>query len=246
MLTKINLAGITVLIRTDFDEASKCFTEFGGSNSEINEEVCFSSDASYQYIDEEEWSYLESVGIKRNGQNEASALTAFCSDQLLMTNRCIIHGGAFSFAGKAWVIVAPSGTGKSTQIRCLQIIAPGCFSVICGDRPVVEIIDNSTAIVHPSPWNGKENWHGAPPAQLAGIICLQRGDHNSFDVMSKREAVLPVFSSLIQTAKTNEIIRKAAAFEDNLLNSCEIYRLVSNSVPDSTKLMYEYLFSKQI
>ncbi|MBR7009695.1 MAG: hypothetical protein IKI02_02155 [Oscillospiraceae bacterium] len=164
------------------------------------------------------------------------------------------------------------------QARALQQLRPGEFSVISGDRPILEFrpaapapchseqseesatpvpersspvaahsVRHSAAqsiLVHPSPWNGKENWHGAAAAHLAGLILLRRGEKNALKLMSPREAVIPSYSQIFQTAKTAETIRRAAALLTRMLESVPIWRLTTHQVPDSTQLLLGAVFSE--
>ena len=178
---------------------------------------------------------------RANAYTEYNFSTAYISDHLLSYFRCIIHAAAVSFRGRAWLFAAPPGVGKSTQVRSLQKLYPGEFGVICGDRPVLELQADGTVMVHPSPWNGKENWHGAEKAPLAGILCLKRGKETSIRRWTKAEAVIPVYMSLISSRETEELIRQLSAFETELLTRVPVYEYVNGGVPDSTHYLYENL-----
>ena len=105
-------------------------------------------------------------------------------------------------------------------------------------RPV-----EGSILVHPSPWNGKENWHGADAAPLAGLILLQRGDENRLTALSPREAAIPTYAQVIQTCKDPEKIRKAADLITCLVNAVPIWQLTTHQVPASTHLLLESVFS---
>ncbi len=97
-------------------------------------------------------------------------------------------------------------------------------------------------IVHPSPWNGKENWYGAEAAPLAGLILLERGDENRLAALSPREAAIRTYAQLIQLCSDSAKIKKAAELTTRLLNSVPIWQLTTFQVPDSTKLLLESVF----
>ena len=194
-------------------------------------------------VDEAEWTYMQNHGFPRNGQVEASIMTALSSDILLNYDRCLFHAAAVRYRDRAWLITGDSGVGKSTQAKNLQRILPGEFSVISGDRPVLQILESGEVMVHPSPWNGKENWKGAPAALLGGIICLRRDSENSVQRLSKRKAAIPVYIGLIQSGKAKSTILQAAAFAERVINACTIWQLNSFQVPDSTKLLFDTVFS---
>lgn len=226
----------------------------------------------------EDWSWYCSLGSVASPQSEYSLLTAPFSDALMDFDRLIIHGVALRWHDKAWLICGFSGVGKSTQARCLKELRPGEFSVICGDRPILEFRNSERSeasapsvaahsvrqeshplagnvslqptdevhneiIVHPSPWNGKENWYGAEAAPLAGLILLERGEENRLDFLTEREAAIPVYTQVIQTTALEKRICQSAALITRLLKTVPVWRLTTHQVPDSTKLLLETVFS---
>lgn len=194
-------------------------------------------------ITEPEWNYWRREFGEENAYAEYTFFSYAASDELLSHSRCIFHSVALRFRDKAWLICAGPGVGKSTQLRCLQELYPGEFSVICGDRPALDCSREGEVLVCPSPWNGKEGWHGAEAAPLAGIICLKRGEENEVYPLNKRDAVLPVYNSVFHSRETEENIRLAAAIADKLLNSAPVWQMVNKGIPDSTRLLYKTVFS---
>ena len=98
-------------------------------------------------------------------------------------------------------------------------------------------------LVHPSPWNGKENWHGAPAAPLAGLILLERGERNRLVSLRPREAALETYPHFLQTGRETENLCRVADLETRLLSEVPIWRLSTNEVPASTELLLEAVFS---
>lgn len=193
-------------------------------------------------IPETDWQeYLQS-GMEDCAHTEYSMLTAHCSDALLAFDCVILHAAALRWRDRSWLIIAPSGVGKSTQTRNLQTLLPGEVSVICGDRPVLERCGGAFR-VHPSPWNGKENWHGAEAAPLGGLILLRRGPENRLYALREDEAILNLYVAFIQTSASVEAVTKVADLEDGLLRAVPTWLLVSDTVPDSTRCLMDGIFS---
>lgn len=193
-------------------------------------------------IPETDWQeYLQS-GMEDCAHTEYSMLTAHCSDALLAFDCVILHAAALRWRDRSWLIIAPSGVGKSTQTRNLQTLLPGEVSVICGDRPVLERCGGAFR-VHPSPWNGKENWHGAEAAPLGGLILLRRGPENRLYALREDEAILNLYVAFIQTSASVEAVTKVADLEDGVLRAVPTWLLVSDTVPDSTRCLVEGIFS---
>ena len=251
-----SLAGVTIPAKSEyFCPSPQLLSRFapdatGGCALQSPAPVC---------ITDEEWSYFASIGMDANPVTEFSLLTAYFSDALLPFDRAIVHGVAVRYRGRAWLICAGSGTGKSTQLKHLNALRPGEFSVICGDRPVLEFCPASsrspspggkpsamteeyTVVVHPSPWNGKENWYGAEAAPLAGLILLERGEENRLHSIPEREAAIPMYTCFIHTGISEAGVRKIAELETKLLRAVPIWRLTTHQVPDSTKLLLDAVF----
>lgn len=213
-----------------------------------------------------DWEAFEEYGLDHSPASEASFLTACFGDALLPLDCAIIHAVAMRWRGRAYLICANSGTGKSTQAMNLKTLRPGEFGIICGDRPILQFCHSEQSakkpqkpslpsrqisaagdsagqiIVHPSPWNGKENWHDADSAVLAGIILLERGEKNELTALPEHEAVLPMYSHMIHTGWEPETIRRVAGLETRLLRSVPLWRLCSHDVPASTRLLLESVF----
>ena len=191
------------------------------------------------------WEYWEQEIGKVDAHAEFSLFSASASDALLPFGCCLVHGAAFRFRGRGWIICAPPGVGKSTQLRLLQELYPGEFSVICGDRPLL-VPTGDGFLVCPTPWNGKENWHGADAAPLAGLFLLSRADRDEISLIRARDAASPVFKSLVSSFETEELVRQAAAFENSLLKSTPVYSFQDHDIPSSTILLHDTLLKHEV
>lgn len=229
----VSLAGLTFPCRLRYPETARYFPAPNPAARCVGgDPVC---------LTDEDWQYYLSDGMEDCAHTEFSLLTAAFSDALMDHERIILHAVAIRWRDKSYLIAAQSGNGKSTQARFLQQLRPGEFSVICGDRPVLSFHDNEI-LVHPSHWNGKENWYGAEAAPLAGVILLRRSEENAICPLSPREAAIRTYAQIIQTCADPEKMKKAAALVTKLLNAVPIWQLTSFQVPDSTKLLLETVF----
>ncbi len=196
-------------------------------------------------ISDEDWDYYLSLGMMDTPHTEYNMLTAHIGDCMLDNSRMIVHSVALNYCGQAWLICARSGVGKSTQARLLQELCPGDFSVICGDRPILEFHED-LILVHPSPWNGKEGWQGGEAAPLKGMILLKRGDKDEISEIVPRRAIDAFYPQIIQTAKEEARIHKSAELATTLLSTISLWSMTSCNLPDSTKLLLRTVFHKDI
>ena len=160
------------------------------------------------------------------------------SEALLPHSRCIFHAAAINSKGKAWLIAAGSGVGKSTLCRELVDGWPAEFAVINGDKPVLHACTDGTVMVYPSPWNGKEGWQGAHAAPLGGIFLLRRGSEDSSKRLDRKEAVCETYSSIFQSFGNEQIIQYAAKMTEVILNNCAVWSLTSCNVKNTARLAY--------
>ena len=164
---------------------------------------------------------------------------------LLPYNRCFFHAVAICIHNRAWLISAPSGTGKSTQYRHWKTLFGDEVRLICGDKPILEFRDSGDIIVHPSPWKGKERWPGSEPAKLAGIIYLEQGDHNEIRPMSVSEAVVPLYTQVLYQPKNETELRQVSSMLDHLLRQVPVWKLINVGDEASARLTYETICGKK-
>ncbi len=191
--------------------------------------------------DEELWA---ETGNELDAYGEFSLLCGPVSDYLLRKNGCLIHAVAFRFKDKAYVIFGPPGRGKSTQIKYLMDLYPGEFSVICGDRPCLKVNDDGRIMVYPTPWNGKENWHGAQSCELGGFLYLLRGESTEIKLLDEKRAVFPVFISVISRREDVETIRLIGNITEKVVKNYPVYQYVNGGVPESSKVLYDTIFNE--
>ena len=165
------------------------------------------------------------------------------STALLPHDRCLFHGVALAIGERAWLLTAPSGTGKSTQYRLWKRLFGDDVRLICGDKPVLEFRDGEIW-VHPSPWMGKERWSGSPAAKLAGIVYLEQGSRNTIRPMAVSEAVVPLYAQFLCHPTEEGHLRRLSAMLERLLTAVPVWKLVNLGDEDSARLTAETLLGK--
>lgn len=176
---------------------------------------------------------------------EYNLLLEHICNLLLPYGRCLFHAVALCVDERAFLITAPSGTGKSTQYRQWKALYGDRVRLVCGDKPVLEFQPPGDIIVHPSPWRGKERWPGSGPARLAGIVYLEQGDHNSIRRMSVSEAVVPLYTQILYQPGNETELRRAASLLERMLRQVPVWKLVNTGDEKSARLTYETLCGKK-
>lgn len=171
---------------------------------------------------------------------EYMELSAKISDALLPLNRVLFHGAAFQWCGKAWILTAPSGTGKTTQ----YLLWKECFGedvqIINGDKPVLCLADGQP-IVFPSPWNGKESMGQKISAPLGGIILLRKSRENRIRRLTAQEAAGPLFIQFLFSRRTKQDVSAVARLEESMLRQIPVWLLDNRGDPASARLCHDTL-----
>ena len=154
---------------------------------------------------------------------------------------CVFHAVAVSAFGKAWLITAPSGVGKTTQLKNWRLMrdVPE-VGVISGDMPVLERLSDGSVLVHPSPWNGKEGYRGAPAAPLCGIVCLERTGPREDNLIRRagaKERLDRCLGQFVCRPETETQIRNFARLADAVLGGVPVWLLRNRGDAESTALM---------
>lgn len=134
-----------------------------------------------------------------------------------------IHGSAIRYRGKAYIFVAPSGTGKSTHTRLWKECFGDEVTVINDDKPFLAFRDD-TVFLCGTPWRGKHNIGQNLEVELGGICILTRGESNYICQIDASDAV----TEIIQQTNLHEYkdnVLPALDLIDKLLKKVPVYRL---------------------
>lgn len=176
---------------------------------------------------------------------ELNLLLEHFSKLFLSYDRCLFHGVAICIDGRAWLISAPSGTGKSTQYLRWKEIYGEEVRLICGDKPILEFQSSGDIIVHASPWTGKERWKGSGAAKLAGIVYLEQGESNHICPMPVAEAAVPLYTQFLYQPTGKEEIYRVSSMLDRILQNVPIWKLVNTGDAASARLTHDTILQEE-
>lgn len=149
----------------------------------------------------------------------------------------LFHAVAFLRYGRAWLLTAPSGTGKTTQFLNWRKLHPAEITMICGDMPVLELRDDGSVWVHASNWNGKEGVGSFQSAPLGGLVLLSQGKENRIVPLDARQAIPALFEQFVSTYETEEQIRTVCALMDAMLSRYPAWKYTNLGDDASTELL---------
>lgn len=214
----ICLAGVYINYSFWFSDTKKYFENY----------ICAEQvEAETLTVTDELWERHRSAQVVNgpNAYDEFYNLIGITSRELLKHGKCLFHGVAFLWRGMAWLITAPSGTGKTTQLRLWQRMVGAEMEMINGDKPVMECCQDETIWIHPSPWNGKENISGDASGKLGGIILLEQSDHNEINRMDIRSSMVPIYRQFLYYGDYKDEICAVSHMQDVLLRNIPVWKL---------------------
>lgn len=119
-------------------------------------------------------------------------------------NVFLFHSSSFMIDGNAYIITAPSGTGKSTHARFLNEVYKDRFVTINDDKPLIRFIDGKF-FVYGSPWNGKHGLDNNVSYPLKAIFVLKRAEEDRISKMNVGDAFNYIFSQVHKPTGINEV-----------------------------------------
>ncbi len=158
-----------------------------------------------------------------------------CGDALLPHGRAIFHGAAFIWRGRALIITAESGTGKSTHYVQWKRLYGEEIAIINGDKPVLDFSGEGIAVC-PSPWRGKENMGSMSSAPLGGIIMLKKGPKNAMHRLTPKEAAQSLFVQFLSAMQSESAARLTGQYTERMLKSVPVWCLENKGDEDSARL----------
>ena len=192
------------------------------------------------YMEENRWLVDESEQCQPF--IEFHCLMLATGNALLAYQRALFHGVAILWRGKAWILTAPSGTGKTTQLRHWLRLQRKEIQVINGDKPLLECRKDGSVWVHSSPWKGKEGiGRKGLSASLGGIILLEQGQENQIRRMDPPEAVIPLYTEFVSYPENPNQIRDQARILRQMLEFAPVWKLVNLGNEESAHMTHSVL-----
>ena len=163
----------------------------------------------------------------------------YACDALMHADRFVFHAAAFLWRGKAWLFSAPSGTGKTTQLRNWQRLYGTEMEILNGDKPILELCPDGTVLVHPSPWKGKECLgRDDVTAPLGGIVLLRQDKENRMERITPAAAARELFGRIYAFFTGEAAVLNAARILEGILTVTPAWRLNNLGDEDSTRLTH--------
>ena len=225
----LDYGGLSVFYSLVYPETRQYFNGYlkkniRDDNSEYIEGTTLHLQITPEYMEENRWLVEEEEESMPFLEFQSLMLTT--GNALLPYHRALFHGVSFIWKGLAWILTAPSGTGKTTQLKHWYRLFKDEIEVINGDKPLLECREDGSVWVYSSPWRGKERI-GFPgrSGKLGGIILLEQANDNQMIPMKPEEAVYPLFSEFVSYPETCYQIRYQGLILERILDAVPVWKL---------------------
>lgn len=212
----IRIADLTVQLHPLFDATRTYCQDYLVENA-TPDIVAVSSEAAV----EQELSVADPGATAESADN--IVLYRQIADQLPHRNAVVVHGAAIEYDGKAYLFIAPSGTGKSTHIRMWKKAFGDATRIVNGDKPILRLTENGVDVCS-TPWAGKEGWQRNCIVPLGGICLLRRGETDHIQRAHPLEYFDPVLRQ-VYCPPHGETLDKTLQVLDTILTRVPFYVL---------------------
>ena len=169
---------------------------------------------------------------------EGRLITTGCDTKLAIDNALMVlyalatadqqtvlfHAAVVAHAGKGYLFLGPSGTGKSTHARLWLQHIEGT-ALMNDDNPVVRIADDGTAVVYGSPWSGKTPCYRNVSKPLGGIVVLSQAPYNKICRLSGIAAYVALMESISGKRWETSIADGLHETENKLASTLPVWHL---------------------
>ena len=144
----------------------------------------------------------------------------------------LFHGSVLEYQGKAYIITANSGVGKTTHTKLWMREFSGEVDIINGDKPIVRLIDG-VPYACGTPWQGKENYGKNAIRPLKGIAFLSRGDENRASAITPSDAVTRFMKQIYIPKESASGTVRTMLLADKVIRGVRLVSLECNMEADA-------------
>jgi hypothetical protein len=180
----------------------------------------------------------------RDGMIESLAIYRKLCERLVHRNVVLIHASAIAMDGKAYLFLAPSGTGKSTHTRMWRETFGDKVFMINDDKPLLRL-DDEKILVYGTPWNGKHCLDTNVSVEIGGICFLGRGVENRIWKVSAGDGLVQLLASVYRPDAADGM-KKTLELVAQLTKRVPLWKMECNISPEAAIMACEAMTGKSI
>lgn len=181
--------------------------------------------------------------VSSMGAIESLALCRKLAEQFPEHDRVLFHCSSLAIDGEGVLFTAKSGTGKSTHTRLWREAFRDRVVMINDDKPFLHIAEDRVTVFG-SPWQGKHSLGNNTSAPVKAICIVCRGEKNSIEPISAREA-FPLLMQQTFYPERPDHIMATLRLVDRLTKLVPIYRLYCNMDPEAAEVAFAGIHPKE-
>ena len=208
--------------------------------------VSFLCDDAIVIPEEDVTDWMERWNVNDPAYSEYVISCSCACGRLMRYRRVVFHGASFLWRDKAYLFSAPSGTGKTTQVKLWEALFPDEVKLLNGDKPILAVSETKSVTVHPSPWKGKEGYgRDDICAPLGGIILLRQAGYNNIFRMEPAEAARNLFGRICSSFDAEEDVLNAAGILESIVTAAPVWLLMNKGDERSARMTHQFLLDKE-
>lgn len=228
-------ADVTVSVRYQYDFYQKLSANYL-AQGEAEEFISVTEDD----IRQEAERFGETYGV-RNDVTESAVIHRKLCERLIFRDILLIHASAIAKDGKAYLFLAPSGTGKSTHTRLWRKVYGDDVFMVNDDKPLLRFCEDEI-LVYGTPWSGKHHLDRNVSVPIGGICILGRGEHNKIWRIPARDGLAELFGSIYRPDAL-EGMKRMLELTSELARRIPLWKMECNMDPEAARMACEAMTS---
>lgn len=169
---------------------------------------------------------------------EVLAILESLANHVINFNMILVHGASIEYKDKAYLFMAPSGTGKTTHIKHWKEVLND-VGIINGDKPLID----EKGYIYGTPFSGKERWNKPVSYKLDSLIFIVRDSYNHIEKVDSSDVLQDLLNS-VHLPKGNEL--KALSLVNAIFSNISMYKMYCVDDISAAKVCIdEVVFSKK-
>lgn len=152
-------------------------------------------------------------------------------------NGLVIHASVIKWQGQGIMFTAPSGTGKSTQVKLWQEYIDDVI-ILNDDNPAVRFIDDKP-VVYGTPWCGSSHINTNDSAPLSAIIILEQAPQNKIRLLLVEEVLTRLMPRAFLPYFDNDLLNNGLNTLEKIIAAVPVYLLQCRPDKEAVELVYQ-------
>lgn len=152
-----------------------------------------------------------------------------------------LHASAIQYQNEAFLISAPSGTGKSTLANWWLSAFPGSI-IINDDKPTL-LQKDQQFYVSGSPWSGKSQVNENQEVPLKAIFFLRQGTSDSIQTLDNASKITHVMRNIYRPREVEAIDLTITQIE-HMIEKIDICEYTCQNHLEAAIILHDYLYKE--